>query len=349
MKNYKRVIAAAACAATAAVMCATMLACSDGSNNNNGGTENSSYTVAMPDGAPALAAAQLMVEDMQFGGEVEYKVVNSNAIGAQVSQGAADVVILPVNAAAQLAGSGEKYKMLGTVTHGNLYMISNKYTQEITSSNLSSLVGKTVGCIQLESFVGSVFKMILQQNGIAFKVVESAGMAEEGVVNLINIADPATGVSPSAEFDYMIAAEPLVTNKIKGSASAASPLKQVADIQSLYGKDGYPQAVMVAKAEVIEDSPEFVADLCEAMGENAEWVVSSYADMTGIVNAISACYGSQSSLNANALSAAVISRCAIEFTPAADCKQLVTEFIDKYEAVNNVTIAVSDAFFYTAA
>lgn len=340
MKGLKRKVAAIACAA-AAVFVLGVSACAEDS-----GSGEFSYTVAMPDGAPALAAARLMVEDMQFGVEVNYTVVNSNAITQQVSGGVADICILPVNAAVQLAGSGETYSLLGTVTHGNLYMLSAKHPNEqITVSNLDTLVGKTVGCIQLSSFVGNVFKIILEDNDIPYTVVESVSDARADSVNLINIAEPSTGITPAAEFDYMIGAEPLVTAK----TTAAPALKIVGDIQALYGENGFPQAVMLAKNSVIEQNGEFIADFISAVEANAEWIASDDADMTAIVNAINANYGgATSSLNANNLNSTVISRCAIEFVSATECRQEITGFIDKLEAVTGTTLTIADKFFYSA-
>ena len=340
MKGLKRKVAAIACAA-AAVFVLGVSACAEDT-----GSGEFSYTVAMPDGAPALAAARLMVEDMQFGGEVNYTVVNSNAITQQISGGVADICILPVNAAVQLAGSGETYSLLGTVTHGNLYMLSAKHPDEqITVSNLKSLVGKTVGCIQLSSFVGNVFKIILEDNDIPYTVVESVSDAKSDSVNLINIAEPSTGITPAAESDYMIGAEPLVTAK----TTAAPALKIVGDIQALYGENGFPQAVMLAKNSVIEQNGEFIADFISAVEANAEWIASDDADMTAIVNAINANYGgATSSLNANNLNSTVISRCAIEFVPATECRQEITGFIDKLEAVTGTTLTIADKFFYSA-
>ena len=340
MKGLKRKVAAIACAA-AAVFVLGVSACAEDT-----GSGEFSFTVAMPDGAPALAAARLMVEDMQFGGEVNYTVVNSNAITQQISGGVADICILPVNAAVQLAGSGETYSLLGTVTHGNLYMLSAKHPDEqITVSNLKSLVGKTVGCIQLSSFVGNVFKIILEDNGVPYSVVESVSDAKSHSVNLINIADPSTGITPAAEFDYMIGAEPLVTAK----TTAAPALKIVGDIQALYGENGFPQAVMLAKNSVIEQNGEFIADFISAVEANAEWIASDDADMTAIVNAINANYGgATSSLNANNLNSTVISRCAIEFVSATECRQEITDFIDKLEAVTGTTLTIADKFFYSA-
>lgn len=340
MKGLKRKVAAIACAA-AAVFVLGVSACAEDT-----GSGEFSYTVAMPDGAPALAAARLMVEDMQFGVEVNYTVVNSNAITQQVSGGVADICILPVNAAVQLAGSGETYSLLGTVTHGNLYMLSAKHPDEqITVSNLKSLVGKTVGCIQLSSFVGNVFKIILEDNDIPYTVVESVSDAKSDSVNLINIAEPSTGITPAAEFDYMIGAEPLVTAK----TTAAPALKIVGDIQALYGENGFPQAVMLAKNSVIEQNGEFIADFISAVEANAEWIASDDADMTAIVKAINANYGgATSSLNANNLNSTVISRCAIEFVSATECRQEITDFIDKLEAVTGTTLTIADKFFYSA-
>ena len=339
MEGLKRKVAAIACAA-AAVFVLGVSACAEDT-----GSGEFSYTVAMPDGAPALAAARLMVEDMQFGVEVNYTVVNSNAITQQVSGGVADICILPVNAAVQVAGSGETYSLLGTVTHGNLYMLSAKHPDEqITVSNLKSLVGKTVGCIQLSSFVGNVFKIILEDNDIPYTVVESVSDAKSDSVNLINIAEPSTGITPAAEFDYMIGAEPLVTAK----TTAAPALKIVGDIQALYGENGFPQAVMLAKNSVIEQNGEFIADFISAVEANAEWIASDDADMTAIVNAINANYGgATSSLNANNLNSTVISRCAIEFVSATECRQEITGFIDKLEAVTGTTLTIADKFFYS--
>lgn len=350
MKGLKKIVAAVLCAAAAIVCAFGFAACTDGQKTGDG---EFSYSVYMPDGAPALSVAQLMAEDMQFGGKVTYNVINANATGAnaiaaQVSGENADVCILPVNAAAQVAGNGQKYSLLGTVTHGNLYMISAKYTETtITAENLETLVGKTVGCIQLNNFVGYVFRMILEDNDINYEIVESVDDAKAGVVNIVSIANPASEISPAAEFDYMVAAEPVVTAKINGSASSNTPLKQVGDIQALYGEEGFPQAVMVAKNSVIEENPDFISDIIEAVEQNAKWVVSENVDVAEIVSAINSNYnGGTSSLSVNNLNSAVISRCAIDFVPASECKQEVLDFIDKYEVISGVTITVADDFFY---
>lgn len=133
-------------------------------------TASSTVSVYMPDGAPALALAQLMAEDMQFGNEVSYHVVPSTDIATHVNgdSPAADICILPSNAASKLLGGNAKYTMLGTVTNGNLYILS-KNGEQITADNVASvLAGKKVGVVQLSNVPGLTFKLILKKYGLSY-------------------------------------------------------------------------------------------------------------------------------------------------------------------------------------
>lgn len=133
-------------------------------------TASSTVSVYMPDGAPALALAQLMAEDMQFGNSVSYHVVPSTDITTHVNgdSPAADICILPSNAASKLLGSNAKYTMLGTVTNGNLYILS-KNGEQITADNVASvLAGKKVGVVQLSNVPGLTFKLILKKYGLSY-------------------------------------------------------------------------------------------------------------------------------------------------------------------------------------
>lgn len=127
--------------------------------------------VYAPDGAPALGLAKLMAEDISFGEKVEmqYSIVDASLIQTFVAGAnpAADICVLPVNLAVKLLGTGERYKLLGTLTHGNLYLLSKDGTK-ITSENLSDLKGKTVGVINLAAVPGLTFKLILKNNGIDY-------------------------------------------------------------------------------------------------------------------------------------------------------------------------------------
>lgn len=130
-------------------------------------------TVYAPDGAPALGLAKLMAENTTIDGcEIEYNIVDASTIQTYVTGAtpAADICVLPVNLAVKLLGSGENYQLVGTLTHGNLFMLSDSVGQ-ITLTNLKDLCGKTVGVINLAAVPGLTFKVILKNNGIAYREV----------------------------------------------------------------------------------------------------------------------------------------------------------------------------------
>lgn len=133
--------------------------------------ETNGYTVVAPDGAPALALAQAIATNKGFGVKnddaMTYKIVSASTIATYVKNPdatrLADFVILPVNAATKLVGDASIYKMLGVVTHGNLYIVSN---QEINTVN--DLKGKTIGCFQQGNVPDLMLRCVLKKNNITF-------------------------------------------------------------------------------------------------------------------------------------------------------------------------------------
>ena len=131
-------------------------------------------SIYAPDGAPALALAKLMHEENTFGQtSVSYNVVPSSNIQAYVTgeDPAADICILPLNAASKLLGDGSTYQMLGTVTNGNLYILSKDGASVTTENIREELNGKTIGVIQLNNVPGLILKIILEKYDIDYEVI----------------------------------------------------------------------------------------------------------------------------------------------------------------------------------
>lgn len=179
------------------------------------GTISGQYTVYAPDGAPALALAGAIADGNTH---FAYHIVNANGIvttvtGEEAAKNA-DFCILPSNAAAQKLGTAEKYTMLGVVTHGNMYFLrANTLLPDLTAENLSALVGKKVGVVQLENVPGLTFKAVLTKAGIPFSVLNSEGQVAADKVNLVSYAD-ATTVGPAGGCDYYLCPEPAATLKV---------------------------------------------------------------------------------------------------------------------------------------
>ena len=311
-----------------------------------GENDDGTYTVYAPDGAPALALANAVNEDDD---RYDFRIVASNAITAQVQgeEPAADFCILPVNVAAKLLGKGETYQMLGTVTNGNMYLLTTGDNPGITTDNLSTLVGKTVGVVQLNNVPGLTFQAVLSRNDIDYQILGNDVEAASDKVNLQAFADAST-VTPASGCDYYLCPEPAATGKINGTASSANPFKLAGSLQTLYdGENGYPQAVLVAKTSVIEEAKSVVDTFITYMEGSADFLAS--ASVADVVALLEDCYteGMTPSLNANNLNATVIANCSVYFTAAQDCKSRVNAFLAELIDLNaEFTSAVSDSFYY---
>ncbi len=308
------------------------------------GTNEDAFTVYAPDGAPALALANAVHEG---NGDFEYHIVASDTITAQVTgeSPAADFCVLPVNAAAKLLGTGESYQMLGTVTNGNMYFLTTGDNPSLTEDNFETLVGKKVGVVQLNNVPGLTLQAVLAEYDLSVNIVGNDGEPSDTAVNAQPIE--VRNETPAAGCDYYLCPEPAATTKINATSSAAVPFKMAGSLQELYGENGYPQAVLVAKTSVIADHKPVVDTLIAYMKGSADYLAS--ADAADVVELLAPCYteGMTPSLNANNLNATVIANCSVRFTAAQACKERVNTFLAQLIEVNEqFTSAVSDAFYY---
>ena len=99
-------------------------------------------TIYTPDGAPAIALTPAINKGFE---NVKFNVVDGQTIGSYVTGETpkADICVLPINMACNLLGSGENYQLLGTVTHGNFYLLS-KDSDIITKDNLINLQSESI-------------------------------------------------------------------------------------------------------------------------------------------------------------------------------------------------------------
>lgn len=301
-------------------------------------------TVYMPDGAPALALAKLMSEDTETDG-VTYKVVSPTLIATKVTnkdgEKNADLCVMPITAASKLLGKGEDYKMLGAVTHGNLYLIS-KDGDTVTSENIVSLKGKTVGVLQINEVPGLTFKTVLNKYEIPYSEITNEGGRYEDKVNLQAITGPEAVGTVNA--DYFLLAEPAV------SAQKGKGFEISGDLQSLYGgEQGYPQAVLVAKTELVEEKAEWLEGFAEKLAPAAKWLeTASGAEIVECVSAHLDDPATATTLKAPLLSAEVTARCSVRFAYAQECKTEVSEFLTQMIAVNAKAAAIpADGFYWT--
>ena len=300
--------------------------------------------VFAPDGAPALSVAGL--SDASYRDRYDVNIVDAETIQTYVvgDDAQADIAVLPVNAAVKLLGTGEKYKLFGTVTHGNLYLMKKQGGTDITSENLNTLIGKTVGVINLANVPGLTFKAILSDSGLAFNELRDGASPAADKVNLLAI-DAAQAVPSNTQCDYFVVPEPAATTKFNATGGK---LSFAGDLQQLYaGGEGYPQAVAVAKTDVTADE---IDDFIDALNSSEEWIKGQNTSSESIVAAVNSMMykqGAVSTLRADNLTKGVIENCAIDFVPASECMSEILAYMQKINAVAAQSFGTpSDAFFY---
>ena len=341
MKKFKRFFAAALCAALAVALAAGFVGCKDKVEEDGG------YTMVAPDGAPALAAVNLIDEidkNGSFGKLGKVEIVQSSAISTAALN--ADFAIVPANLAANLYNKGQDIKLLATVTQGNLYVLG--VNSEVKT--LSDLVGKRVFSIGQGSVPDFIFRTLLKNEGIVY---EQGEKAEDGKVVITYVADGSGVMSrlvdakKSGEEAVGVIAEPAAS---KAFANAGAT--ELFDLQQLW-KDytgsetaGYPQAVLIAKADVCENDPGFVEELLTEMQKNGDFIVENSDRVSEIlVKAYP-----QTSLN-TAMSSTTLERCNCKLVRISDAKNDYVAMLNAIIAINPTPIGgklPGDGLYYSA-
>ena len=338
MKKVLKILSVGLCGTLALGAFAGFFGC------GNEGKQEEEIIVCMPDGAPAMALAGMMVGDTEDDG-VTYKVVDPSLIASNVTntdeEKNADMCVLPVTAASKLLGKGDRYKMVGVVTHGNLFLIS-KDGEVLTAENLSDLRGKTVGVLKINEVPGLTLKAVLKKYEVPYVELVQGKNEEISAekVNLKGISGPNDiGV---VEADCFLLAEPAATAQSKNGFTIAG------NLQTLYGgENGYPQAVLVAKTELLEERGEWVKSFTESVAQAADWLKTARG--AEVVSAISSPLADKdyaTTLKAPLLTAEVMARCGVWFEAALDSKTEITAFLSDILAVNDKAAAMPAEVFY---
>ncbi len=137
----------------------------DGAQTSLFGVGSGSYTssklrFAAPEGTPALAILRLPADNATIGGyEIEYEVVKPANISAEMATNKADIVIMPINAGANLVNKGADYTLVSTAVGGSLFMVGN--TQSGGEITAQDLVDKKIACIGQAAVPGLVFRYVM--------------------------------------------------------------------------------------------------------------------------------------------------------------------------------------------
>ena len=150
----------------------------------------SSFRIAAPGGAPALALAVLAAENPE-----NYTFVAAETIAAEFAGETADFIIAPINAGAKLYKAGKSdYRLAAVVSWGNLYFASQKENfkaEDIDGAELVLFGENTINA--------SVALYALEKNGITELCDYVSGSDMNGKMtkqDVIRLCISRLGVSP---------------------------------------------------------------------------------------------------------------------------------------------------------
>jgi len=235
--------------------------------------ESSIIRFVAPEGTPALAMLKLASDNQCIAStDINYEVVSPSNIAAEMSSQKADIVIMPVNAGANLIRQGADYKLVSIAVDGSLYMVGNKETSgEITFEDIK---GKRIACIGQTGVPGLVFRYILTKNNISI-VTEGVAGNNEVFVQYVADGPAAKQLLANKSVDFAVVGEPAASQFKK-----ALNLNAEMDLQKAYKNadasngDTYPQAGLFVRTSLCTNT-EFMNDLFAKLVSSKEWIESN--------------------------------------------------------------------------
>ncbi|HEY8364566.1 MAG TPA: hypothetical protein VIK84_03255 [Haloplasmataceae bacterium] len=216
-----------------------------------GNEDNETVKVIMPEGAPTVGLVKMIYEDDEIlNNKVEYDVTKGNLISAAFTSKSHQIIVAPINVGAKLYSVNPEYVFAGTLTFGNLYLVSK---EDLT---LESLEGQTIYAFGQGSIPEIVLRKVLGDINVT--------------VNFLDADDVSNGFI-SGNYAIVLLAEPALS-KIKLNVNNVKTI----DLQEKYceitKKATYPQAGIFIKKDFAENNKEFVNAFLTKVEESVNFV-----------------------------------------------------------------------------
>lgn len=261
-------------------------------------TENKTFNVLCPSGAPTLAFLA-SYEDIVANGQFDV-TEGTDQLVAELSKtdSSYDIIVAPVNLGANLISKGKtEYRLAGIVTWGNLYLVGTK--DALSQQGDILLFGE-----------GAVPSKIYEACQIDTKL-KPIYMGEASLVS----ADLISGKA-----NVGMLAEPLASATIAKAKKQNINLEVLADLQEIYATKqgnehtGYPQAAIFVKKGVDiswleENLTNYTQDMSEA---------TTYLEHIGVETL---------GLPAQEMVIASLDRQNVKYRKASEVKEELTEFL----------------------
>lgn len=219
--------------------------------------------ILSPSGAPSYALVPLAKYDNQ-----ELTIVDgSDALQAAFvnPDSEYDVIIAPTNLGAKLISAGKTdYSLVSVVTTGNLFIVGEEGA--LDGDGEIALFGEN-------AVPGLIYKKVCT-----------------------DITNPATWYSSVTEAQAALLAgnasaallaEPAATATITKAKKDGKALVKLADLQELWGEDGYPMASMFVRNDVLESNAQGIEALVNELKDYADAINAGKTDISADLDSLS--------------------------------------------------------------
>lgn len=263
--------------------------------------------VAAPEGTPALAIARLKTDNATLAGHaMTYEVVSPSLIAAEMSGGKADVVIMPVNAGANLIRQGADYRLISVAVNGSLFMVGS--TDDGGAIERADIAGSKVACIGQGATPGLVFEYVMRSMELETVAADKTPGENQVAVQYVADGPAAKTLLENDKVDFAVVGEPAATT-FKNALGLNAELDMQAAWKDATGEETYPQAGLFVRTSLAADA-EFTSALFDALAASKEWVNSNPSEVGAFMKA--------NLYESAAFPAPSISRCAIDAEPLGE-------------------------------
>lgn len=263
--------------------------------------------VAAPEGTPALAIARLKTDNATLAGHaMTYEVVSPSLIAAEMSGGKADVVIMPVNAGANLIRQGAEYRLISVAVNGSLFMVGS--TDDGGAIEKADIAGSKVACIGQGATPGLVFEYVMRSMELETVAADKTPGENQVAVQYVADGPAAKALLENDTVDFAVVGEPAATT-FKNALKLNAELDMQAAWKDATGEETYPQAGLFVRTSLAADA-EFTSALFDALAASKEWVNSNPSEVGAFMKA--------NLYESAAFPAPSISRCAIDAEPLGE-------------------------------
>src|SRR5690606_22504757 len=120
------------------------------------GKDEKTIKVMMPEGAPTLGLVKMMHDNEKIlNKKIEYTVTKANLISTAFTSKSHEIIVAPTNVGAKLYSVNPDYVYAGTLTLGNLFLVSRN---EMTAEDLE---GRTIYAFGQGSIPEIVLRKVL--------------------------------------------------------------------------------------------------------------------------------------------------------------------------------------------